>query len=111
MDAAPPCRRPMDLLRLGDDLWLALSQTALAVTFLAHQAWLMTDAIGRTVFRLFVSRRRLLEWVSAAHANLSPRLDLLGSYRRMIGSVVIAIGAAAVVWYAGNDTWPLALPF
>ena len=57
---------------LGDDLGLALTQTALTVTFLAHQAWSMTDAIGRTLFRLFVSHRHLLEWVTAAHANLSP---------------------------------------
>ena len=59
------------LRALGADLWLALSQTALAVTFLAHQAWSMTDAIGRTLFRLFVSRRHLLEWVTAAYAKLS----------------------------------------
>ena len=31
----------------------------------------MTDAIGRTLFRLFVSRRHLLEWVTAAYAKLS----------------------------------------
>ena len=37
------------LRAFGADLWLALSQTALAVTFLAHQAWSMTDAIGRTL--------------------------------------------------------------
>ena len=54
------------LRALGADLWLALSQTALPVTFLAHQAWSMADAIGRTLFRLFVSRRHLLEWVTAA---------------------------------------------
>jgi len=29
----------------------------LAITFLAHQAWLMTDAIARTLVRLYVTRR------------------------------------------------------
>ena len=99
------------LRALGADLWLALSQTALAVTFLAHQAWSMTDAIGRTLFRLFVSRRHLLEWVTAAHAKLSPRLGLLGFYRLMAGGVVIGIVAAIVVWCAGGDAWPVAAPF
>ena len=64
------------------DLKLALSQIALLVTFLAHQAWVMSDAILRTLFRLIVSRRNLLEWVTAAQAKVSPRLDLLGSTGR-----------------------------
>ena len=38
-------------------------------TFLPHQAWLMADAIGRTLYRLFVSHRNLLEWVTAAQAS------------------------------------------
>ena len=99
------------LRALGADLWLALSQTALAVTFLAHQAWSMTDAIGRTLFRLFVSRRHLLEWVTAAYAKFSPRLGLLGFYRLMAGGVVIGIIAAIVVWCAGGDAWLVAAPF
>ena len=49
----------------------------------------MADAIVRTLFRLFVSRRNLLEWVTAAQAQVSPRLDLAGFYRRMSGGVVI----------------------
>jgi cyclic beta-1,2-glucan synthetase len=96
---------------LGVDLSLALSQIALAVTFLAHQAWSMTDAIGRTLFRLFVSRRHLLEWVTAAYAKLSPRLSLLGFYRQMAGGVVIGIVAAIVVRCAGGDAWLVAAPF
>ena len=99
------------LRALGADLWLALSQTALAVIFLAHQAWSMTDAIGRTLFRLFVSRRHLLEWVTAAYATLSPRLGLLGFYRLMAGAVVIGVAGAIVVWYAGGRAWPVATPF
>ena len=63
---------------------------ALVVTFLAHQAMLMMDAIGRTLFRLLVSQRNLLQWVTAAQAHLSFRLTLPGAYRRMAGAVAIA---------------------
>ena len=59
------------LRALGKDLWLAARQTAFQVTFLPHQAWLMADAIGRTLYRLFVSHRNLLEWVTAAQASRS----------------------------------------
>ncbi len=109
----PRHRRVMALSHLrtfGADLWLAFSQTALAVTFLAHQAWSMTDAIGRTLFRL-VRRRHLLEWVTAARAKFSLRLGLLSSYRLMAGGVVIGIVAAIVVWCAGDTGWPVAAPF
>ena len=95
---------------LGEDLGLAFTQMALATAFLADQAWSMTDAITRTLFRLFVSRRNLLEWVTAAHANLSPRLLLAGIYRRMSGSIVIAIASMFVVGLSGGAAWPVAIP-
>ena len=99
--AAIPPRRPgvtmsSHLRALGGDLRLALTLSALTVVFLADQAWLMADAIGRTLWRLGVSRRHLLEWVPAAQATIGPRLDLLGFARRMAGAIVIG-GAAAIV--------------
>jgi len=102
-------RSHLDALR--DDIGLALMQTALTVTFLAHQAWSMADAIGRTLFRLFISHRRLLEWVTAAHSNLNPRLDAAGAYRTMLGGVVVGCASAFIVWQAGGAAWPAAAPF
>ena len=99
------------LRALRDDAWLAILQTALAVTFLAHQAWLMTDAVGRTLYRLFVSRRDLLEWVTAAQAQLSDRLDLPGVYRRMSPSVITAILALIAIGAVGREAWWVAMPF
>ena len=93
------------------DLGFAASQTALLVTFLAYQAWLMTDAIGRTFYRLFVSRRSLLEWRTAAQAKISPDLELAGFYRSMAGGIAIAAIAAIVVATLGQAAWPVALPF
>ena len=81
------------------------------ISFLAHQAWLMGDAIARTLTRLFVTRRHLLEWVPAAQAAIGPRLDLFGFYRRMAGAIVIAAVAVIVASAWGHGTWPLALPF
>ncbi len=54
---------------VGTDFAIAVSQVGLLITLLAHQAWLMTDAIVRTFFRLFVRHKRLLEWVTAAQAK------------------------------------------
>src|SRR5690606_12661474 len=45
------------------------AQVALSVTFLVHQATLMLDAVVRTLWRMNVSRRRLLEWTTAYQAE------------------------------------------
>ncbi len=96
---------------LGSDLRLALAQSGLIIISLAHQACLMGDAIVRTLIRLFVTRRNLLEWVTAAQSKTGPRLDLIGFYRQMAGAVVVAALAMIVASSAGHVTWPLALPF
>jgi cyclic beta-1,2-glucan synthetase len=96
---------------LAADVALALSLAGLIVTFLAHQASLMTDAIARTLFRLVVTRRHLLDWTTAAQATIGPRLDLAGFYRQMSGGVLIAIAGIAVLAWSGGGAWPAALPF
>ena len=57
----------------------------------------MTDAIVRTLFRLFVTRRSLLEWVTAAQAKFSLRLDTRGFYRQMAGGVALRRRRGVVV--------------
>ena len=99
------------LSALAADVRLALSLSALMVVFLAHQAWLMTDAIGRTLYRLLVSRRHLLDWITAAQAKVGLRLELYGFYRQMAGGVAIGFAAAIFVWLFGSDAWPVAAPF
>ena len=112
--ACLPHRSPMSsrsrLRALLADLRLALSQTALLVTFLAYQAWLMGDAIGRTLYRLVVSRRRFLEWRTAAQARIAPDLKLAGFYRSMAGGVAVGAFAAVAVATLGQASWPIALP-
>jgi cyclic beta-1,2-glucan synthetase len=99
------------LRALRSDLGLAGSLTAFQIAFLADQTWLMVDAIGRTLFRLFVSRRNLLQWVTAAQANLRPQLDLTGAYRRMSGGVAIALLAVVLIGHFRPEAWPVAMPF
>ncbi len=93
------------------DFILVLFQIGLLVTLVAHQAWLMADAIARTLFRLFVRRRRLLEWMTAAQSEAGAQLDLRGTYRRMSGGVALAAGAALLVARFEPDSWPIAAPF
>ncbi|MBL6613052.1 MAG: glycosyl transferase [Reyranella sp.] len=95
---------------LASDILNAASQTALLVAFLPHQAWLMLDAIGRTMYRLFVSRRRLLDWTISAQSN-SRRDDWPSFAGQMAGSLMITSLAALAVWQAGRAALPVAAPF
>jgi cyclic beta-1,2-glucan synthetase len=95
---------------LGTDLLLAASHVGLAVTLLADQAWLMTDAIIRTLFRVYVTRRNLLEWVTAAQAKSGFDLTLGSFYRRMYGAVTLAAAAGILVAFR-PDAWAIAAPF
>ena len=76
-------RSHLRALRL--DFALALAQTALLTSMLAYQAWLMCDAIGRTLWRMFVSHRHLLEWITAPTCSveraLRPRRASTGAWR------------------------------
>ena len=94
------------------DLKLAATQIALTVTVLAYQAWLMSDAILRTLGRLVITRTKLLEWVTAAQDEAAYRCNLAGMYRRMAGGVVLAVMAAGgVAACGGYDSWAAAAPF
>ncbi len=93
-------------LALGGDFVLAVAHLSLGITFLAHQAWLMADAIARTLVRLVVTRRHLLEWTTAAEAKASQALDLAGFSQQMAGGVglglfilvlVVVVKPAAIV--------------
>jgi len=66
--------------------WTALKQTVqdfetsqvnvlVFLTFLPHQALVTLDAIVRTVFRLTVTRRKLLEWETAAQSEMENKKD------------------------------------
>src|SRR5919198_1562796 len=47
---------------------VATAQVAMRIVLLAHSSWLMADAIGRTLYRVFISRKHLLEWRTASQA-------------------------------------------
>ena len=99
------------LRAMAEDLTLALARIGFLLTLLAHQSWLMGDAIARTLIRLCITRRHRLEWVTAAQARFALPLDVPGFYRRMAGGIVAAVAAAVVVVLAAPVVLPVAVPF
>lgn len=96
----------------GADFRLALVQLSLMIVFIADQAWLMGDAIIRTLIRLTLTRRHLLEWVPAAQTTSAYSPGIRGYYKRMAGAVVIsAVTMGVVLIWGRGAAWPLASAF
>jgi len=64
---------------------------------LPHQAYLMLDAIVRTLWRMTVSRRHLLEWVTAAEAEQRTGRTLAHFWRELGPSALGAVALLAAV--------------
>ena len=99
------------LRAVGHDIQVALTQTLLALTMLAHQAWLMVDAVLRTLGRVYVTKRNLLEWVTAAQAGYGADLRLRAFYWHLRWGVLLALGAGALFVIFKPAAWPVAAPF
>ncbi|VTS01618.1 glycosyltransferase 36 : Cellobiose phosphorylase OS=Singulisphaera acidiphila (strain ATCC BAA-1392 / DSM 18658 / VKM B-2454 / MOB10) GN=Sinac_1249 PE=4 SV=1: Glycoamylase: CBM_X: Glyco_transf_36: GT36_AF: CBM_X: Glyco_transf_36: GT36_AF [Gemmata massiliana] len=74
-----------------------VGQAALSAVFLPNQAVLALDAIFRTLHRLFVSRRRMLEWETAAAAEARLGTGFQQFARLMWPAVALSAALAALV--------------
>jgi cyclic beta-1,2-glucan synthetase len=77
---------------VGQDAVTSAQQLALAITFLPHQAWISADAIVRTLWRLFVTKRRLLEWRTASLVERATRSTLPHVWHVMWPAVAATAG-------------------
>jgi cyclic beta-1,2-glucan synthetase len=86
-------------------------QEALATAFLAEQARLLADAIGRTLARLFVTRRLMLEWETAAAAERRLAGGLPTFLRTMWFAPALAAGLALLLAFVRPGALTAAAPF
>jgi len=89
---------------LIDDAGQALALGALNFTFLAHQASMMVDAIARTLWRIAVSHRNLLEWTTAAAAQKQAKGTVRRFVRVMAGGFVAPVALVAIAAVRGPGT-------
>ncbi|HEY6047159.1 MAG TPA: glucoamylase family protein [Pyrinomonadaceae bacterium] len=80
------------------DLRTNTAQIALEIVFLAHQAVLMVDAIARTAYRRWISKRHLLEWVTAASSESASKHDLHAFVRFMWPAVAVVLVVSGLVF-------------
>jgi hypothetical protein len=84
-----------NLTGIGDalaSLGTALVSVVLTLTFLLHNALIAVDAIGRTLYRRVVSRRRMLEWETAEESEMDTRRSPADWYLIWTPAIAAAIG-------------------
>ncbi|MDT0136414.1 GH36-type glycosyl hydrolase domain-containing protein [Acidovorax sp. PRC11] len=95
---------------LASDLRMAALQAAWALALLPDQAWRAMDAIARTLTRLYVTHRHLLEWTTAAQTAARPRPGIAGFYGQMAGGLLLAVVLAVGVGLFSPAAWQVGLP-
>ena len=112
-----PAHEPARVHRLGlvEDLSTAFAQALLTLVFLPFHAWERVHAIAVTLVRLVITKRRLLDWETAAAqaarvAGLS-REGLRYFFGEMAASPIVAFGLLAPIIALRPSALPLALPF
>ena len=97
-------------VQLGRDSIARAAQALLQVVFLPHQAWLSGDAIWRVWFRRHISHKHLLEWTTAAQAEMQAAHTVAAHYREMLPALGLALGAAGVAGVSHHAALWSALP-
>jgi cyclic beta-1,2-glucan synthetase len=87
---------------VGRDALVSIQQFVLTVTFLPHQAVISTDAIVRTLVRLTITKKKLLEWQTASQVERMLSRSRVEVWRRMWPVVLICVLVAAAVMIKGG---------
>jgi cyclic beta-1,2-glucan synthetase len=100
----PGCSQSLPVFwrNLRRDAAITAGQVLLGLTFMAYHAWQTTHAVVLTLVRLMFTRRRLLEWETAAvtaarSAGLVGRRGLRQFEIEMMASPIIAVSVALLI--------------
>ncbi|HKJ46892.1 MAG TPA: glucoamylase family protein [Balneolales bacterium] len=93
--------------KILSDLKANSMQAVMSFVMLAHQAILQVGAVVLTIWRMFLTKKNLLEWTSAYHTELETGNNLLSYIVYMRSSVIWGIIALALT----DLTHPVALVF
>ncbi|TCL72891.1 glucoamylase family protein [Rhizobium sp. BK251] len=99
------------LYTVWSDIRAANAQVALRIVFIADSACMMADAIGRSLYRLLVSRKLMLQWRTAASVQASAQTTVLGYYRVMWHAPALALLALAFAALPGDNAFLVGIPF
>ncbi|MBW8311684.1 MAG: glycosyl transferase [Rhizobium sp.] len=98
------------LRQAGTRLANNIRRAPVALACLPHEAWFCLDAILRTLWRLLVSRRRLLEWSPSSEVERTAKSGQGALLRLMWMGPVLAVSIAAGLFESNPAALPVAVP-
>ena len=101
-------RRPQIAQEALSNLFSANFTSLLTLTLLADQTLLSLDAVVRALVRHWVTRERLLEWETAAEAELGERQTPVDRYINWMP--LVALGIGFVIWLVRPQSLLAAAP-
>ena len=96
----------------GRPAWPTLGRWVLSVSFLAYETLMILDAVGSTLVRLFISRRHLLQWTTAAHTIRLFRRErkLALAWLRMGSASILSLLVGLLLLWQSRASFPYAVP-
>ncbi|QTN34381.1 cyclic beta 1-2 glucan synthetase [Akkermansiaceae bacterium] len=87
-----------------------VGQIFLTIAFLPYDAFISLDAIGKTLMRLLVTHKRLLEWRTSSDAEGDSRSDLAGFYITMWIAPAVSVAVGLFLFFVRSAELFTALP-
>lgn len=88
----------MHLRGMAGSVGRQIGQVFLTLTFLPYDAFVSVSAIGRTLLRLFVTHKKLLEWQTSGDSERFERASLAGFYATMWVAPAVALASGALLF-------------
>jgi cyclic beta-1,2-glucan synthetase len=88
----------------------SLGQVTFTFLCLPYEAFFSIDAVFRTIWRMMVAKKRLLEWNPSGDPDHASRKDLTGTCLTMWVSPAIAIAVAIYLVFSRPEALVVALP-
>ena len=74
----------------------AICRAFITIIILPFKAWISLKSICKTLYRLLISKKHLLEWMTSEEAEKNSKNDIISNYKMMISNVLF--GTASVVY-------------
>ncbi|NGP76550.1 glycosyltransferase 36 [Balneolaceae bacterium YR4-1] len=93
------------------DMKVNTLQAFTTLMFMPHQAYVSLDAIVRTVWRMAISNRLLLEWVSASQTEKQSNAGMIKYYRKMWPNIFWSLLCVSMAVLFATQVLYLIIPF
>lgn len=87
----------------------SIDRGILTIASLPDKAYTSANAIVKTCYRLWISKKHMLEWITSEEAEKLAKTSLISYYRNMLANIIISVGV--IVYLCTTKQEPLSILF